>query len=151
MQIWLPTSSGMVDLRVWRLNEAAKEYDPRLMVGRNEHNGYWTVYITTGPLTPPHPVLALDRDEAKLPDSEGLKRKLYQMDTVRHGQKMLDDMNRHNEELKYEKWGYAADQATDEMAEVFAWGTSRMTNDIGKKRISIKMNEPAHRRRLTQR
>lgn len=151
MNIWLPTSSGMVDLRVWRLNEAAKEYDPRLMVGRNEQNGYWTVYISTGPLTPPYPVLALDRDEAKLPDPEGLKRKLYQMDTVRHGQKMLDDMNKRNEKLQYEQTGRAADEATDEMAEAFAWGMSRMTNDIRKKQISIKMNEPAHRRRLTTR
>lgn len=151
MQIWLPTSSGMVDLRVWRLNEAAKEYDPRLMVGRNEHNGYWTVYIAQGPLSPPHPVLALSQDESQLPDPEGLKRKLYQMDTVRQGSKMLDDMNRRNEKLKHEKWGYAADEATDEMADAFSWGLSRMTNDIGKKRISIKMNEPAHRRRLTTR
>lgn len=151
MNIWLPTSSGMVDLRVWRLNEAVKEYDPQLSVGRNELNGYWTVYIAQGPLKPPHPVLALGRDESQLPDPEGLKRKLYQMDTVRHGQKLLDDMNRRNEKLQYEQTGYAADQATDEMAEGFAWGLSRMTNDIGKKRISVKLNEPAHRRRLTTR
>jgi hypothetical protein len=141
----------MVNIRVWRLNEAAKEYDSRLMVGRNEQNGYWTVYIAMGPLQPPFPVLALTRDEGDLPEPEGLKRKLYQMDTVRHGSKMLDDMNRHNEQLKYDKWGRAADDATEEMADAFAWGHSRMTNDIGKKRISIKMNEPAHRRRLTTR
>ncbi len=151
MNIWLPTSSGMVDLRVWRLNEAAKEYDPRLMVGRNEQNGYWTVYVSTGPLTPPFPVLALSRDESELPDPEGLKRKLYQMDTVRHGSKMLDAMNRHNDDILKEKYRDPADEATDEMADAFAWGLSRMTNDIGKKRISVKMNEPAHRRRLTTR
>lgn len=135
----------MVNIRVWRLNEAANEYDSRLIVGRDERSGYWTVYMKNGPTKPPHPVLALARDEADLPDPEGLKRKLYQMDTVRHGAKILDDINRHNAEIEARE-RRASDEATELAAEAMAWGTYRMTNDIGRKRVSVKMNEKAKNR-----
>lgn len=149
-QIYLPTSAGMVDIRVWRLNEAANEYDPRLMVGRNEDNGAWTVFIKTGPLTPPFPVLHLAWDVSELPHPEDLKRKLYQMDTVRHGEEVLDRMNRHNEELK-RPYREAADEGSAIAAEALAWGHSRMTNQIDRKRISVKMNEKAKNRQGTTR
>lgn len=149
-QIYLPTSAGMVDIRVWRLNEAANEYDPRLMVGRNEQNGAWAVFIKTGPLTPPHPVLHLGWDVSELPHPDDLKRKLYQTDALRNGEQILDRMNRHNEELK-KPYRDAADQATELAAEALAWGHSRMTNRIGGKRISIKMGEKERNRRHTTR
>lgn len=148
-QIYLPTSAGMVDIRVWRLNEAANEYDPRLMVGRNEQNGAWAVFIKTGPMTPPHPVLHLGWDESELPHPDDLKRKLYQTDTMRHGQQILDRMNRKNEEIRKQE-ARAADEATELAAEALAWGHARMTNRIEGKRISVKLNEKAkNRQRVT--
>src|SRR5690348_13236244 len=111
-QIYLPTSAGAVDIRVWRLNQAAGEYDPRLMVGRNEVNGAWTVFVKTGPVTPPHPVLHLGWDVSELPHPDDLKRKLYQMDTLRHGEQILERMNRKNAEIEKQN-RRAADEATD--------------------------------------
>jgi len=143
--IWLPTSSGMVNIRVWRLNQAAAEYDPRLMVGRNEIHGDWVVYMKMGPLSPPHPVLHLGFDESELPEPEDLKRKLYRMDTVRHGEKILDDMIRHNDRLEAEQ-RRAADEATELAAEALAWGANKMTNYVEGKQVSVKLNEKAHRR-----
>ena len=149
-QIYLPTSAGMVDVRVWRLNIAAGEYDPRLMVGRNEANGAWTVFVKTGPTTPPHPVLHLGWDVSELPHPDDLKKRLYQMDTVRHGEKILERMNRKNEEIRKHN-ARAADEATELAAEALAWGHSRMTNRIENKRVSVKMNETADRRRNSTR
>ena len=147
--IWLPSSAGMVNIRVWRLNQAAAEYDPRLMVGRNEQNGFWTVYIKNGADKPPFPVLALTRDEADLPHPDDLKRKLYEMDSVRHGEEMLHRINRQNEALEKAN-RYAADQATELAAEALKWGYDRMTNDIHRKGISVKLNDKAkNRQRMT--
>src|SRR5690348_15009669 len=135
----------MVDVRVWRLNIAAGEYDPRLMVGRNEANGAWTVFVKTGPTTPPHPVLHLGWDVSELPHPDDLKKRLYQMDTLRHGEKILERMNRRNEEIKREQ-RRASDEAIELAAEAMAWGHSRMTNRIEGKRISVKLNEKAENR-----
>lgn len=126
--IWLPGSRGVVDSRVWRLNEAAKEYDPRLMVGRNEENGAWAVFIERERPQEPFPVLHLGFDEAELPEPEALKRRLYEADAVRHGSRILEKMNADNERRK-QPFRDAADDATWNAAEALEWGFRQLASD----------------------
>lgn len=95
--IWLPGSKGVTDLAVWRVDQAVREYDERLTVGRNEDNGQWCVYMKMPPggdwpelypvlglTTPPH-------DPRQLSAIEVVNR-LYNADTLRHGKQILHDL-----------------------------------------------------------
>ncbi len=147
--IWLP-GQGVVNLRVTALDRAAREYDERLRVGRNEETGDWCVFIQmergTFPPNDLYPIFGMGQNPDNLPHPEDLKRKLYETDTVRHGYQMLDRMNRENEALKEQK-RKAAREADEIAAEAYEWGLRRMSNDIGKRRVQVNMGEPVSRRR----
>lgn len=128
--LWLPTAAGMVDSRIWRLSEAAREYDDRLMVGRNEDNGTWSVYILRG-RDKPYPVLHLGFHVEDLPSPEELKRRLYAADTSRHGTKILEELNRHNDELKLGR-ELRAQEADAILAEAQVWAHRRLSNNVNK-------------------
>src|SRR6478609_1309476 len=101
--IYLP-GRGMVSLRVTALDRAAREFDERLRVGKNEETGDWCVFIQMARGTfPPHdlyPLYGMGPNEHALPEPHELKKKLYETDTVRHGDELRQRMNRENEELK---------------------------------------------------
>ena len=137
--IWLP-GAGMVDLRVTRLDRAAKDYDERLAVGRNEQNGRWAVFIRTARGTfPPldlYPVLDLGLDVERLPHPDDLQKRLYESDTRRHGARILERMNRENEAIKKEH-ARIADDATYQAAEALVWAGRRLENDISRRHVRV--------------
>ena len=128
--LWLPTAAGMVDSRVWRLSEAAREYDDRLTVGRNEDNGMWSVFIMRS-RDKPYPVLHLGASVDELPTPDELKVRLYKADTRRHGTAILDELNRHNDELKRER-EIRAQEADAILAEAQVWAHRRLSNNVNK-------------------
>lgn len=144
--IWLPTSRGVVDSRVWRLNEAAREYDERLSVGRDERIGAWSVFIAVGPMEPPHPVLFLGYEGEELLSPDDLKRRLYEADTARHGTAILDALNKHNEQLKAEGRS-RADDATGIAAEAMAWGHRQVSTNPHKAVKLVLGDKAEHRHR----
>lgn len=155
LNLWLPDGRGTVDIRVWRCMNAAREYDARLTIGQDQTDGQWAVYIKLERGTLPEmddlfPIFGLGRDPEEFPHPEDLKKRLYESDTVRQGDELLDKLNRENERLKKEQ-AYEADEASGIAAEALAWGTSQMTNDISKRRISVAMNETAERRHMRTR
>lgn len=152
MSIYLP-GRGVVSLRVTALDRAAREYDERLRVGRNEDTGDWCVFIQmargTFPPTDLYPLLGMGPNEDALPDPQLLRERLWKSDTLRHGNEILDRMNRENEAIKQEK-EKAAQQATAIAAEAYEWGLRRMSNDIDKRRIQVNMGESVKNRRPEQ-
>jgi hypothetical protein len=140
----------MVSLRVTALDRAAREYDERLRVGKNEDTGDWCVFIQmargTFPPNDLYPLYGMGQDENALPEPHELKKKLYETDTVRHGDELRQRMNRENEDLKRAQ-AKKAEAAEEIAAEAYEWGLRRMSNDINSRRIQVNMGEPVHRRR----
>lgn len=129
--IWLPTARGMVDSRVWRLSQAAREYDERLSVGRNEKNGNWTVYIARERGKDPYPVMNLGPHVEMLPTPDELKVKLFNGDTVRHGTKILEDIDRNNDAIQ-DEYARKADEGIEALAEAQVWAHRRLSNNRNK-------------------
>lgn len=113
----------MVNLAVSRINRAVREYDERLLFARHPQTGQWSVFIKIERDLPEefgtvvegqhvYPVLGFphDRDPESI-DVEEIKRKLYRADAMRHGEKILDDMHRHNEKVKEPRRQAAAEAA----------------------------------------
>lgn len=99
-QIYLP-GLGMVDPAVKRAHDAANEYDERLSFKQHE-NGQWAVFIAMprGSDPPELPVLGFGYE---IPHPDEIKKRLYESDSVRHGNTLLDMMNRRNAELLKEQ------------------------------------------------
>lgn len=141
MSIYIP-SRGMVDLRVWKLSEAASQYDERLSVGRNEADGNWCVFIRTAKGTfPPldlYPVLFLAGNEEALAQitPEELHRRLWAADTQRHGNDVLRMVNKWNDELEAEQQK-KVDEAEYILAEGQEWANRRLNNDISKRGVKV--------------
>lgn len=95
--IWLPdsTSRNAYDIPVLRCDKAAQEYDPALRFGRNTDTGQWCIYLQRAGLSP-LPVLGFD----EMPHPEDIPKKLYQVDAVRRGNEILDEMNAENKRLE---------------------------------------------------
>jgi hypothetical protein len=152
MSIYLP-GRGVVSLRVTALDRAAREYDERLRVGKNEQTGDWCVFIQmergTFPPNDLYPLFGMGPNENALPEPHELKKKLYETDTVRHGTEILDRMNRENAELKRQQEKGAL-HAQELAAEAYEWGLRRMSNDITKRRIQVNMGESVKHRRPEQ-
>lgn len=124
-KIWLP-GKGEVDPLVWKVNLAVKEYDERLSVGRNEESGEWCVFIKMPPggdWPELFPVLGLGPQEPT--DPEEVLRRIYKADTVRHGTKILNELNRGNDRRMKEKYDDPADEAAMLMAEVMDYAHRR--------------------------
>ena len=113
MKIWIP-GKGDYDMRAWKVDKAVREYNDRLSFGRNEDTGDWCVFIETPRPNPPVAVLGFG---AEIPDPEYALRRLYETDTARHGMKIYDAIVKSREDYK-KRYEYAADQASEESAEV---------------------------------
>lgn len=98
--IWLP-GSARVDRHEARVDRAVQEYDQRLRFGRNEATGDWCIFIKFPPndegFPELYPILGFGRE---VPGPHEALKRLYEADTLRHGARMLDQMNAHNEKLK---------------------------------------------------
>ena len=111
--IWVPPSFW--DKQVNAVTVAVREYDPELQFGRNEANGQWCIFMER------HgeriPILGFQG----IPHPDDALKRLYQSDTRRHGSKILDEMNEHNDKLQAEKLA-AVREVEGELAEVIEFG-----------------------------
>lgn len=126
-RLYIP-GRGMVDLEAHRVDTAVREYDERLFFDEHPVNGQWCIFIKVGAELPYYPdmlymegtnvipILGFD----KIPHPEDALKRLYAADTVRHGEQILDDMNRRNEAAK-KAAAKQADEATGEAAEAMEW------------------------------
>lgn len=112
--IWLP-GRGVTDIQERRVDIAVKEYDEDLRFGRNEETNQYCVFLCRGG-DAPLPILGFN----KIPHPEDALKALYATDSLRHGEQILDDINRHNESIEKAK-EYAADEASSQAAEGFEW------------------------------
>lgn len=110
--IYLP-GVGMVDTAVMRVHRAVNEYDERLSFRRNEDTGDWCVYIAMPHGQEPIPVLGFGTE---VPHPEDAVKRVYAADTVRHGEAILDRINRDNEAIR-EEARYRASEASGDTAE----------------------------------
>lgn len=118
--IWLP-GEGVVSLDIKRAQRTVKEYDERLELAQHEVTRDWVVFIklANGML---YPVLGFGKN---VPSPDALKERLYKSDTLRHGSKILDDVNRRNAavEAEYDK---SFKEDCDTTAEAFEWGYRKL-------------------------
>lgn len=117
--IWLP-GIGMTDIAQRRVDAAVQEYDENLRFGRNMESGQWCIFLMRRGHDP-LPVIGFN----DIPHPEDAIKRLHNADAQRRGEEILDEMNRHNEELKapYEK---AASEADEILAEAYEWGFRQM-------------------------
>jgi hypothetical protein len=113
--IWLP-GAGAVSLDVIRVDRAVQQYDPLLRFGRNEDSGQWCVFrITRG--NPPLPILGFE----EIPHPKAVLQRLARCDARRRGDEILNEINRHNDELR-KQWEEPAKEGAAITAEAFEWG-----------------------------
>jgi hypothetical protein len=118
--IWLP-GSGVVDIQIRNAQRAVKDYDERLELARHEITRDWVVFVTleNGHL---YPVIGLGKD---LPHPDAIRERLWKADTKRHGEKLLHQINRRNEELRRKRRAPSR-EAAGIAAEAFEWGYRKM-------------------------
>lgn len=97
--IYLP-GRGVVDLEANRVDRAVHEYDERLSFARNEETGDYCIFIKMergwdGP-DAGLPVLGFGK---QIPHPEDALKRLYQADSLRRGNEILDDINRTNDDV----------------------------------------------------
>jgi hypothetical protein len=122
MDIWLP-GSGTVPVGSINASKAVEDYDPDLMLGRNEQTGDWHVFVKNGPHGgQPFPVMYLGTE---LPPYEEIRRLLYTNDVRRHGAKIIDAIEQRKaaERERLEKQHH--DENAD-VAEHIEWGFRQM-------------------------
>lgn len=105
ISIWTP-GKGDRNTAAERVNAAAMEYDERLRFGFNEVNGDWVLYIKMPrdfeafyyiDGEPVFPVLGFGTE---IPTPEKAVKRLSEADTLRHGTRILDRMNKENAALE---------------------------------------------------
>lgn len=118
-EIWTP--SGKVDLHYLQAKRAVEEYDSNLTLAKHTVTDDWVIFtrLDNGTL---YPVIGLGRE---LPSPDRIKERIYKSDLRRRGEKMLDEMNRRNEQIRRNN-RRAAEDATGLMAEALEYGYRKM-------------------------
>lgn len=111
--IWLPDSHFYRE--AVPVDKAVNEYDERLHFGQNQSNGQWCIFMEE--YGERIPILGFER----IPHPEDALKRLYHADARRHGQKILDDMVKHNEEVR-DRPKARVDEAIGELAEAVEYG-----------------------------
>lgn len=119
-KLWLP-GQGEVDPRVTAAQRVVREYDERLELARHEITGDWVVFIKLG-RDRLYPAIGIGPE---LPaNAEDLRQRLWKADAQRHGNKILDDINRANRRIQDESRARAL-AVDEEVAEHMLWGFRR--------------------------
>lgn len=109
MSIWLPNGASY---EAYLVDRAVREYDERLMFGRNDETGDWCVFINTPGDSPPYPVYGFQT----IPEASVVIDKLQRGDTRRHRdeiyKQIIDGEKRRRALLEYE-----SDQAAGDSVE----------------------------------
>lgn len=115
-RLWIP-GEGEVDMRIVGCQRVCREYDDRLVLARHELTGDWVVFIKIS-RDNMYPVIGIGRD---LCEPDELSQRLWKADARRHGEKILHQINDHNENIKNASRRRALD-ADEAMAEGLEWG-----------------------------
>jgi hypothetical protein len=110
MNLWLPNG---LDYRALKVDRAVREHDDRLMFARNEDTGDWCIYIRMPGDRAPFPVIGFQNT---IPEPHEAIAKLNAGDTRKHGDRMLMEARRADEQRRREL-EYVSDQASSESAE----------------------------------
>jgi len=112
MNIWIP-KYGETDVRAWKIDQRVREYDSRLMFGRNEDTGDWCIFIKMPTPRDPYPVIGFQN---RIPEPDEALDRLKAADTMRHGDAVYREVLRSQEE--YRKSGLKkVDEASADSAE----------------------------------
>lgn len=111
--IYIP-GHGELSWDEYRADRAVKEYDERLFFARNYDTWDWCVYIKMPYGEPPYPVIGFGRE---IPPVDVVLKRVYDADTMRHGWKIFDEIQKSQEDYK-KALRVKADEATEESAEV---------------------------------
>jgi hypothetical protein len=113
--IWTPPSyrmRGSIEAR-----KAAQDYDPNLDFGMNQETGQWCIYLKRGTMAASKdkdlPILGFK----EIPSRDEVMKRLYQSDALRRGMEIMDDLQRHNDDLEKD---YS--DVDGQLAEAFEFG-----------------------------
>ena len=112
MKIYIP-GRGSVDSDVYKVDAAVRQYNERLSFGLNEDTQDYCIFMRMPRPEPDLPILGFGRE---VPHPDAACKKLWESDTMIHGDKILNDILKSQEEFKNAK-RYAADQASADSAE----------------------------------
>lgn len=117
---------GRISSDVLALDTAVNEYDERLMFGTNPETGDWCIFVKMpwdweGPSVDGNKALPILGFGKELPSRDYAIRQLYQSDSLRHGEQILDEMNRQNKAVQDVARAKSDDQS-GQLAEVLEWG-----------------------------
>lgn len=129
---------GNVPFHFMEAGNAVSDYDPDLMLGRNNKTGEWAVLIKKGPHDgQPFPVLILG---TTLPSYTEIQHKLYSNDVRRHGHKIVEQVQRRVDERK-RALDQEAHEASGETAEVIEHGMRKLGMLPNTQRIFVPSSE----------
>lgn len=111
--IWVPPS--FYDRQVAAVSAVVREYDPELNFGKNESNGQWCIFMEREGKR--IPILGFDG----IPHPDDALKRLWKSDARRHGSRILDELNKHNTELRTQHED-AIQDAQGQIAEVAEHG-----------------------------
>jgi hypothetical protein len=103
----------MVDSGMLAVDKAVSEYDERLYFEHNPETNQWCIFLKTIPSEPDLPLLGWD----EIPNVDVALRRLYNADSLRHGEKILNDMKRHNKAID-KKYADKTSDGAGQVAEV---------------------------------
>jgi len=92
-QLWVP-GTGLMPSHMREAEQAVKDYDCDLSIGRHEQSGEWVILLQRGGM-PPHPVFGLGHE---LPSRDRIMELLYKNDVRRHGGELVNKIMRAQDE-----------------------------------------------------
>ena len=136
MKIYIP-GRGSVDSGVYKVDAAVRKYNERLSFGLNEDTQEYCIFMRMPHPEPVLPILGFGRE---VPHPDLACKKLWESDTMIHGDKILNDILKSQEEYKA-ALRYKADQATEDSAErvehlMRTNGDSPVIKSFSKKEVS---------------
>ena len=136
MKIYIP-GRGSVDSDVYKVDAAVRQYNERLSFGLNEDTQEYCIFMRMPYPEPVLPILGFGRE---VPHPDAACKKLWESDTMIHGDKILNDILKSQEEYKA-ALRYNADQATEDSAErvehlMRTKGDSPVIKSFSKKEVS---------------
>jgi hypothetical protein len=136
VKIYIP-GRGTVDSDVYKVDAAVRQYNERLSFKLNEDTQDYCIYMRMPYPEPDLPILGFGRE---VPHPDLACKKLWESDTMIHGDKILKDILKSQEDFKNAK-RYAADQASADSAERIEHvmrmkGDSPVIKSFSKKEVS---------------
>jgi len=112
VKIYIP-GRGSVDSSVYKVDAAVRQYNERLSFGLNEDTQEYCIFMRMPHPEPVLPILGFGRE---VPHPDAACKKLWESDTMIHGDKILNDILKSQEEYKA-ALRYNSDQASADSAE----------------------------------